>query len=377
MSRKFVFPLLLATIFMASACNLTNSTSPSDLATGTSIIATLPVSTSTGFPTETPTSPVILPTVTDTALPVSTATVPGTGSSTYIDDRSTPSQVLISFYNAINRQEYSRAYGYWSNPASTLGNFANFSNGYANTVSVDLVFGQISGDAGAGQYYYTVPVILKAAEKGGHTNYAACYVVHQSNPSNYGAPPIQPMSIDRGQASVSPAGTSDSAALASACTGYPAGGNSVPAAAESLNIDKNNFIDNRSGPIETVSSLLNAVNLKQYVRAYSYFQDPATFPGAYDAYAAGYANTDTITVTFGAVTNEGAAGSIYYNVPLAIKVLQTSSTTQTFVGCYTLRLSQPGLQSVPPFKSLGITTGKFNLVDNNSDLTALLPTACQ
>ncbi len=31
----------------------------------------------------------------------------------YLDDRSTPIQVLKSYYNAINRQEYVRAYSYW------------------------------------------------------------------------------------------------------------------------------------------------------------------------------------------------------------------------------------------------------------------------
>jgi hypothetical protein len=137
-----------------------------------------------------------------------------------------------------------------------------------------------------------------------------------------------------------------------------------------------NFVDNRSGAIETVSSLLNAINLKQYVRAYSYFQDPATFPGPYDPYAAGYTNTASITAAFGAVQNEGAAGSLYYKVPLAMRVLTTTNQTQTFVGCYTLRLSQPALQSAPPFLPLGILSGIFSQVDNSTDVNSLLTTAC-
>jgi hypothetical protein len=151
---------------------------------------------------------------------------------------------------------------------------------------------------------------------------------------------------------------------------------SFSASANSLNIDKNNFVDNLSGAKETVSSLLNALNLKQYVRAYSYYQVPATYPGPYDPYAAGYANTDTITVTFGTVQTEGAAGSLYYKVPLAEVVLTTSSTTQTFIGCYTLRLAQPGNQITPPFMPMGIVSGKFNQVANGSTLTPLLSTAC-
>ena len=151
-----------------------------------------------------------------------------------------------------------------------------------------------------------------------------------------------------------------------ACSPPPAAG--IPAAwnpplsasANGLSIDKSNFVDNRSGPLETVSSLLNALNLKQYVRAYSYFQVPGTFPGSYDPWAAGYANTDTITATFGTVQSEGAAGSLYYKVPLGMVVLTTSSATQTFVGCYTLHLAQPANQAVPPFQPLGIVSGKFS-----------------
>jgi hypothetical protein len=296
----------------------------------------------------------------------------------YIDDRSAPSQVIVSFYNAISRQEYSRAYSYYSDPATTLGSFTAFANGYQNTVSVNLVFGQITGDPGMSQIHYTVPVILKAITKNNvHTNYAACYVVHESNPDVYGAPPISPMSIDSGSATVSNPNASDASLLANACSAYPSGGlQSFPASANSLSIDKNNFVDNRSGPIETVSSLLNALNLKQYVRAYSYYQTPATYPGLYDPYAAGYSSTDTITVTFGTVISEGAAGSLYYKVPLAEKVLTTSSTTQTFVGCYTLRLGQPANQTIPPFQSMGITAGKFNQVANGTNVTTLLPSAC-
>ena len=69
-------------------------------------------------------------------------------------------------------------------------------------------------------------------------------------------------------------------------------------------------------------------------------------------------------------------GSLYYKVPLAMKVLTTSAATQTFVGCYTLHLAQPALQATPPFQPLGIISGKFNQVANGTDVNALLPTAC-
>ncbi len=340
---------------------------------------TLPVPTIAAVPSNTPApAATSTPAPSNTPVPVVINTaVPNPVLPNYIDDRSTPSQVIVSLYNAINRQEYLRAYNYWSNPSTSQGSFNSFANGYANTASVSLVFGQITGDAGAGQLYYTVPVILKSTAKNGtHSNFAACYVVHQAQPANFGEPPFNPMSIDRGSAKTSSLTTSDASALASACNGFPSGGSPVAAAGTSLNIDKSNFLDDRSGPIETVSSFLNALNLKQYVRAYYYYQNPATYPGPFDPYAAGYANTDVITVTFGTVQSEGAAGSLYYKVPLAEIVLTTTNTTQTFVGCYTLRLGQPAVQATPPFQPMGIVAGKFTKVANGTAVAPLLPTAC-
>ncbi len=340
---------------------------------------TLPAPTFTPLPSNTPApAATATPAPSNTPIPVVINTaVPNPAIPNYIDDRSTPSQVIVSLYNAINRQEYLRAYNYWSNPATSQGSFNSFANGYANTAAVNLVFGQITGGAGAGQLYYTVPVILKSTAKGGtHANFAACYIVHQAQPANFGEPPFIPMSIDRGSAKTSALSASDASALATACSGYPSGASPVAASGTSLNIDKSNFLDNRSGAIETVSSFLNALNLKQYVRAYYYYQNPATYPGAFDPYAAGYANTSVITATFGTVQSEGAAGSLYFKVPLAMIVLTTTNTTQTFVGCYTLRLGQPAVQATPPFQPMGIVSGKFTQVANGTAVAPLLPTAC-
>ena len=86
----------------------------------------------------------------------------------YIDDRSTPSQVIVSLYNAINRKEYLRAYNYWNNPSSTQGSFAAFANGYQNTASVSLVFGQITGDARCRAILFHRPGHFKSHSQGWH-----------------------------------------------------------------------------------------------------------------------------------------------------------------------------------------------------------------
>ena len=240
--------------------------------------------------------------------------------------------------------------------------------------------GQVIGEGAAGSVYYTVPAAETDMLTGGSTaKFADCFVLRFPQPGNYGAPPITPMHIDRFTKTAVSAATSDTDAIASACSSsdYPAGIPGAAAYVESLNdLSASNYIDNRSGAVELVSSLMNALNRKEYVRAYSYWQNPATSIGAYDNYAAGFNDTGSVTVTFGTVVSDVGAGQLHYQVPLAMNVITTSNTQQVFVGCYTLHLANPAIQSMMPFQSLGIVNGKFTKVANGVNVTPLLTTAC-
>jgi hypothetical protein len=76
----------------------------------------------------------------------------------YLDNRSTPIQVLRSYYNAINRKEYVRAYYYCftpgDSPTSEPPNYSDFAAGYANTASVRLTTGNVMSDVAVGTVYY-------------------------------------------------------------------------------------------------------------------------------------------------------------------------------------------------------------------------------
>ena len=80
----------------------------------------------------------------------------------YLDDRSDAVQVVRSVYNAVNRHEYARSYSYWEPEAAAeqLPPYAAFKAGYQETASVELETGTVTGDAGARQLYYRVPVVL-------------------------------------------------------------------------------------------------------------------------------------------------------------------------------------------------------------------------
>lgn len=335
----------------------------------------------TNTPETVPPTAEALPTATPEAAATSApaVTLPDYSSATYVDDHSTPAGLVISFANAINRHEYIRAYSYWSNPDKTFGSLDAFTSSYDSTDHVTVLLGNVSSEGAAGSVYSTIPVVLtQSLTDGSSKRMANCYVLRFLQPGNFGAPPFDPMFFDQYSPSVVDGGTSDAAALASACntTDLPQGLNgAAPGFAPVSDISSSNYLDNRSGGVEVVSSLLNALNRKEYVRAYSYWQD-TTAVGSYDSYAAGFKDTDTVTAVFGTVSSDAGAGQFYYSVPLGMVVKTTTNTTQTFVGCYTLHLANPGMQGTLPFQPLGITKGHFKQVANGTDLTPLLASAC-
>src|SRR6185437_17036568 len=75
----------------------------------------------------------------------------------YLDDRSTAAALVKSFYNAVDRHEYARAYTYFG-AAGGPQPYAQFAAGYADTVSVRVVTGTAQGEGAAGSTYFTLPV---------------------------------------------------------------------------------------------------------------------------------------------------------------------------------------------------------------------------
>jgi len=332
-------------------------------------------------PTAEPTAtlPPLAPSPTTPPAPTRTS-VPAVNLPAMLDDRSTPTGLILSYFNAINRKEYLRAYAYYTTPSKTAGTFATFFAGYQNTASVAVAFGTVGGDNGAGQIYYSVPALLTAVStSGATTNFAACYILHLSQPGVQGAPPFAPLSINLGKA-VQLANNADSAAAqAAACSGpdFPQGQPINPAPqTNTQDISQNNYLDERSDARNVIKSLLNAINRKEYVRAYSYWQNSTVAIGPYAAYEKGFADTASVEATFGTVIVEIGEEELIYRVPLAEKVKTTSGGTQTFVGCYTLQIFPPEEQIDPPYIPLTITKGSLKQVDNSTNTQPMLATAC-
>jgi len=373
MVRNFKSLLLLSLALAGTllACNL-----------GTGVVAT-----ATAHATTPSTSPAASPTPgppmgTATPEPTSPApsATPGAALPGYLDDRSTPQGVILSLFNAINRHEYLRAYSYWEDTAQDLPSFDQFQQGYQNTENVQVSLGVVGGDAGAGQMYYTVPVVLKSTSTSNDLQtFAGCYTLHLGQPGFQGEPPFQPLAIRSGtlQTEDNSADTAD--LLVHACDGIatgPAPALTPQPTTPASGVDASIYLDDRSGPTQVLRSLFNAVNRKEYVRAYSYWEPDSPQLPTFNDFENGYANTDSVSILLGETLADAGAGQLHYRVPVALASVTTDSATQYFVGCYVLHLSQPAIQGVPPFQPLAIQNAQVASASSLADASSQLPHAC-
>src|SRR6185437_4344314 len=111
------------------------------------------------------------------------------------------------------------------------------------------------------------------------------------------------------------------------------------------------YLDDRTSGVEALRSYYNAINRKEYARAYAYWEPNTSSDQlpAFGDFQTGYADTASVALTVGAPVSDAGAGQLYTSVPATIVAKMTDGSTQTFVGCYTTHLAQPAIQSAPPF----------------------------
>lgn len=148
---------------------------------------------------------------------------------------------------------------------------------------------------------------------------------------------------------------------------------------EPADIDPSIYIDNRSDGVSVIKSLFNAINRKEYARAYSYWatNSNATQPGPFDEFKQGYADTVSVRLATGTVGYSVGAGQTYLTVPVVLASETTTGQMQTFYGCYVLHLGSPTAQAMPPFVPLSIISGALQQAADDSDSQALLAQGCQ
>jgi hypothetical protein len=127
-----------------------------------------------------------------------------------------PVDLVASYYNAINRQEYQRAYNYWENPPST---YTAFAHGFADTAHVQVIVQPPTTISGAaGSLYVEVPVVLVANHYSGNIQtYAGCFVTRKSNLTPPDAPVVDVWHLYQAQLSLVRNNSSVPTLLAQGC----------------------------------------------------------------------------------------------------------------------------------------------------------------
>jgi hypothetical protein len=93
--------------------------------------------------------------------------------------------------------------------------------------------------------------------------------------------------------------------------------------------------------VQVIQDYYGAINRQDYQQAYLLWdEEGAASQQSFEQFKQGFANTESTTVTTGEPGNvEGAAGSVYVEIPVTITAVTRSGTQEQFHGGYALRQS--------------------------------------
>jgi heat shock protein HslJ len=95
--------------------------------------------------------------------------------------------------------------------------------------------------------------------------------------------------------------------------------------------------EDRSDPLSTLASYYEAINARDYRRAYGLWDSPTT---SFERFASGFADTDRVRLLVEPSARvEGAAGSAYADISTIVVSTTRAGNERVFAGCYVMRRS--------------------------------------
>jgi hypothetical protein len=256
----------------------------------------------------------------------------------YFEQKTEPAALLASYYNAIARREYDRAYNYWS--SAPMGQTrAQFAAGFAQTSQFEVyVRVPARAEGAAGNLYADVPTLIFAQSSNGTVQtYIGCFTLHKANVP-VGDNPRPDPNWDIRSASLKQVNAAILTDLNTA------------ACAENVGVSLYGTMDFTESPVDTLVSYFNAVVLRDYTRAYNYWITP---PGnvSLQKFTEGYANTADVWVYLklnGFRSWVSTAGLPQADVPVFLAGIHPDGVGEYFAGCYTFRrtgISPDGMET--------------------------------
>ncbi len=136
------------------------------------------------------------------------------------------------------------------------------------------------------------------------------------------------------------------------------------------------FYESRNvAPERFLISYYNAINRHEYQRAYNYWESPNSLP-PFAQFAAGYATTAFVELTVGAASGQGAAGSVFADIPTVLVVHHTDASREVFFGCYTVRHTNPGIDPNPDATLWRVYSAKIQAAPAGATAATALPAVC-
>lgn len=127
--------------------------------------------------------------------------------------------------------------------------------------------------------------------------------------------------------------------------------------------------NDRGDPLGTLASYYDAINARDYRRAYRFWDSQ---PSPYEQFARGFADTERVRLLVEPSTNlEGAAGSVYAEIPTIVVSTTRSGNERVFSGCYVMRRSN--VQD----RGWQIYRGDLSPVPSSTRLSRILSQGCR
>lgn len=299
-------------------------------------------------------------------LPAGASAQPVTADLAPFEVRTDPISQIASYYNAINLNDFIRAYSYWDTPPNDR-SFDQFVAGFRETARVATFFAApVIEDFGAGNGYARVPTLLAAEHTDGtRRNFVACFTVRKLNVPEDNAAGADP-NWRLTDAEVTEVDGFDLANLEGAC--------------EPLFDDFDAPYTLYNSPVQVLASFVDAIGRGDSLAAERAMYAPpdptlSAFASGFDAAAA-----DLSVVVRGELLVEGTAGNTFANIPALVMVESIDGNRQYYEGCFVARHSPVPVGVAAPLTpewqlfTAGITV--LNSVDDLQDGQALLDGVC-
>jgi hypothetical protein len=127
--------------------------------------------------------------------------------------------------------------------------------------------------------------------------------------------------------------------------------------------------EDRNDPVATLASYYSAINARDYRLAYGFWDSP---PSSFEQFARGFADTDRVRLLVEPSPRvEGAAGSVYADIPAIVVATTRGGNERVFAGCYVMRRSN--VQD----RGWQIYRGDLSPVSSNTRLSRILSKGCR